>query len=128
MTGTARRLGGIDALWDDLWLALMRTSPEHDCARCFHLEMETALRKLGFNVRREVPAFTPCDGRRGRIDLLAQRDGHWFWLELDNRTPRTRSVEKIKAIGRHGAVMMRRPKRMLMLLPGGVERWYQPLF
>lgn len=70
-------------------------------AAAFHEGAGFALHAAGFSVQREVPIY--CDGRRGRIDLVL--DG-WYAIELDRKTPRRKSIRKIKAWGKRGTGMV----------------------
>ena len=68
--------------------------PARASARDFHAAAETALRSAGFSVEREV--LLRLQGRRSFIDLVL--DG-WFAVELDRRTPRLKSLAKVRAFG-----------------------------
>lgn len=65
---------------------------------------ESVLRSAGYEVAREVRVDLG-DGRKSRIDLVL--DG-WFALELDRRTPRKRSLLKVRRFGA-GMVYCRHP-------------------
>jgi hypothetical protein len=71
--------------------------PDDLTAAAFHDAAEQALAALGFVVEREVWVSDRGDGRRGRIDLAASRGGRRLVLELDDRTPRQNSVQKLLA-------------------------------
>lgn len=70
--------------------------------------VQSEVEKLGYVVRREVPCFTKDFGN-GRIDLVAEKGGFEIAIELDNRTPRWKSVSKIKTYPA-GMVLLRQPK------------------
>jgi hypothetical protein len=60
-----------------------------------HDVFEAALRAEGFDVARELPVEYP-DGSDGRVDLVAKWEATTLVLELDNLTPRGRSVLKMQ--------------------------------
>jgi hypothetical protein len=106
-----------------IWDCWQRVTPAHDCARCWHRDMEEQLIRARFTVDREVWVRL-TDRRRGRVDLVAtHRDGRRIWLELDNRDPRGKSLNKLLTTGEHAAVLLR-SRRMLIILPGGQVYWH----
>lgn len=82
-----------------------------DAARDFHGEVEAMLRvEGGWSVRREVVVQDRGDGRRGKIDLVATKDGRTVAIELDCRSPRAKSLRKLEAFNAHERiVILRRP-------------------
>ena len=71
--------------------------PFEDCARCVHRKMLMELVEAGFGCLHEVDAFYPGKTgiRKGRIDILAFRDGKRIGIEIDNQAPREKSVLKL---------------------------------
>jgi hypothetical protein len=79
----------------------------------FHRAVETWLTKLGFSCDREVAVPERGDGKSGRLDLVATSPmGLRAAIELDDLTPRYKSMMKIGAFGADlGIVGLRRGKR-----------------
>lgn len=98
-------------------------SPTHECARiiaaaapykheagAFHRRAQHVLEAAGWQTRREVLVPNRGDGRRGRIDLEAVRDGQRVLIELDHMSPRKKSLAKLRAMPAHGRlVVLRNP-------------------
>lgn len=55
-----------------------------------------ALEKAGFSVLTEARALQPLGHRTGRVDVVAEYQGGMIVIELDARSPRRKSVEKLK--------------------------------
>jgi hypothetical protein len=70
--------------------------------------VENEVKKLGYKVQREVPCSID-DNRNGRIDLIAQKGEITIAIELDYRTPRSKSIKKVKHYP-CGMVLLRDPK------------------
>jgi len=64
-------------------------------AEAFHQATAAALVALGFDCEVEVTVADRGDGHAGRLDLVAERDGLRIALELDDRTPRAKSLAKL---------------------------------
>lgn len=64
-------------------------------AAAVHDAAQKALIAAGWLVEREVPVDDRGDGRGGRVDLVARRDGISIGIEIDRETPRRNSVEKL---------------------------------
>lgn len=60
----------------------------------YHDAVVHVLERHGFLVRREFPVAMG-NGRAGRIDVVASRPDAVLALELDNRTPRPKSIRKL---------------------------------
>jgi hypothetical protein len=71
--------------------------PDDLDAAAFHVAVESALVALRFSCRREVVVPERGDGLRGRLDLVAERHGVRIAFELDDRTPRRKSITKLLA-------------------------------
>jgi hypothetical protein len=71
--------------------------PFHECARCVHKKMMEALADAGYGCEREVDAFYQgkIGIRKGRIDIVAYRDGQRIGIEIDNCSPRDKSIKKL---------------------------------
>lgn len=99
----------------------------YDSARAFHDEIEKALRYRGFAVDREVSIkyLVGRSERRGRIDLVACFGTFKMAVELDNRTARKKSIEKVKAWaaenGGYGYVVLRNPREMKPMIETHAE-------
>lgn len=82
--------------------------PPPDNAREFHNAIEAALLRAGFSVRREAYVGIRESGRsRGAIDLLAQMNGEFVAIELDRRSPRAGSLDKLRAFNAYRIVVLR---------------------
>lgn len=79
-----------------------------DKAAPFHDAVEAALISAGFTVRREAYVGMR-ESRRGFgfIDLLAQKHGGFVAIELDNRSPRSTSMDKLRAFNAYRIVVLR---------------------
>ena len=82
---------------DQLASALPKFGPFPDRARLFHDRIQAALEFLGWQTRREVDvqALRLGNGRCGRVDLVATREGASVAIELDRMSPRSRSLRKL---------------------------------
>jgi len=66
------------------------------------------IQNLGYNVIKEVNC--PIDEERnGRLDLLAEKNGIQVAIEVDYRTPRKKSIKKVKQY-QVGIVLLRKPE------------------
>lgn len=82
--------------------------PLTDSARAFHDEVEELLVQHRFNVRREAAVSVRASGRgAGRIDLLAHKSGGFVALELDFRSPRPGSMDKLRAFNAFRIIVLR---------------------
>ena len=96
-------------------MALLELDGSLDASE-FHDSAQRALQEgLGLRVQREWPLpYRGARGRRsGRIDLvvLDSQDRPAFGIELDRRSPRARSLEKLRRLGVPGLVVMRQAAR-----------------
>ena len=77
---------------------LGKMQPAPDDAAEFHRTVETALKSAGFTVRREARVGIRESGRgAGRIDLLASIHDGFVAIELDRRSPRSKSLDKLRS-------------------------------
>lgn len=67
-----------------------------DHAREMQEEVSRALERAGFLVVLEFSTAKLGDNRNGRIDIVASKAGENVAIELDCRTPRLRSIKKLK--------------------------------
>lgn len=76
----------------------------------YHDAVEQVLLARGWSVRREYAVASA--GRGGRIDLVGMKGRYLLALELDNRTPRGRSIEKLEGLGSQWmtGVLLRNPR------------------
>jgi hypothetical protein len=65
----------------------------------FQRLVASGLTRLGFRVQTELPVPNRGDGRTGRIDLLARRGPCIVALELDRKSPRRKSLYKLRHLG-----------------------------
>lgn len=78
----------------------------------YHDEMVGFLESLGWCVKREFPVVLPNE-TGGRVDIVADHPlGFRIALELDNRTPRGKSILKLETFPARVqcAVILRNPK------------------
>lgn len=97
------------------------STPFNNCAHCIHNQLMTRLADAGFGSEREVEAFYMGRKgiRRGRIDILAYRQGKRIGIEVDNCTPRPRSVLKLLGMQLDLRVMiLRRNLKPIMPIEG----------
>lgn len=66
-----------------------------DHAPTLHSEVIDRLRREAFEVYPEYPTVGLGDVRKGRVDILAVRDGGHVAIELDCRRPKRRSIFKL---------------------------------
>lgn len=99
----------LNYLAGDYALDILRgLSDLEDNARIFHDQVEWALRNAGFSVRREAHVGLRESGRGfGYIDLLAIYHDGFVAIELDNRSPRARSLDKLRAFNAFRIVVLR---------------------
>ncbi len=78
----------------------------------YHDKMVEFLESLGWRVKREFPVILPNE-TVGRVDIVAYHPlGFKIALELDNRTPRGKSILKLQTfpVRVQCAVILRNPK------------------
>lgn len=92
----------------------------------WHDYVQGKIERLGYQTRREVPCKFP-DGRDGRIDLVAERDGIQVAIELDYRTPRKKSVLKVQTYPR-GMVLLRDPLIIRKDHIQFTDEWFAEIF
>lgn len=97
----AEGLGVIRDLCDEL-------GPLPDDAKAVHDALEAALVAEGMEVAREVEVSDRGDGRVGRLDLVATRDGYSFAIEIDRTAPRQKSITKLLGSGCDAKVVVLR--------------------
>lgn len=79
-------------------IAALSGLPNDLDARAFHDLAHQTLEGLGFTCRNEIPVANRGDGRPGRYDLRAERDGMAIAFEFDDRTPRKYSGIKLASV------------------------------
>lgn len=87
----------ISSLPEDVRVALQTLQAPED-AGAAHSLVSNTLKQLGFAVRDEYPVENRGDGRKGNVDVVAERDGFRLAIEIDRSTPRKKSVIKLKAV------------------------------
>lgn len=85
--------------------------PLPDDARGFQEAVAARLRASGWTVRSEVPVSSRGDGRRGRVDLVAERDGEVVAIECDRLSPREKSLAKLRAMVADARLVLLRTPR-----------------
>lgn len=93
----------------------------NDCAHCIHINLMEKLALAGYGTMREVEAYYQgVKGiKRGRIDIMAFRDGFKIGIEVDNCTPRPRSIKKLLGMTLdYRFVVLRRRIKNLAQVPG----------
>lgn len=97
--------------------------PDDLTAKAFHDQAEQALALIGFRCSREVVVDNRGDGQRGRLDLVAERGAERLALELDDRSPRQKSVTKLAGVlgGTVRVVVLRCPADGPLPHPDGVD-------
>lgn len=78
-------------------------------ARQFHDAFMSAMRDRGWSVAEEHPVPDRGDGRPGRIDIRAERNGVAVGIELDREHPRRKSIVKLHGSGLVGFCVLREP-------------------
>ena len=81
--------------------------PSSSSAVEWQSEVQLKVESLGYSVSREVPCESSVGP--GRIALVAEKGGDQVAIELDWRTPRHKSVEKVKTLPA-GMVLLRDPR------------------
>ena len=64
-------------------------------AKTAQMEAVSYLEKLGFTCQIEHYVKDRGDGKRGRIDIIAKKNGKTIAIEFDNKTPRKKSLYKL---------------------------------
>ena len=70
---------------------------ENDVAIC-HQQIVDFLTAHGFYCQKEYPVCDRGDGRKGRIDIYAIKDGVEYGIEIDFLSPRKKSVIKLNSL------------------------------
>lgn len=81
------------------WLRAIMALPQLNSADELHSAAEAALAASGFSCTREFEVGDRGDGRPGRLDLLAERTGLTLAIEIDRKTPRQKSIHKLRQPG-----------------------------
>lgn len=81
-----------------------------------------ALNALGATVIREVIVPRRGDGQRGRVDLVASwpESGLQIAVECDNKSPRKKSLTKLKQVVADVRLVVLRAPKPLHQLPDGI--------
>jgi hypothetical protein len=78
-----------------------------DEARAAQAQIAKRLEDNGYNCVLEFPIADRGDGRRGRIDILAEKNGLKFAIEFDNAACRNKSVFKLLRTGFLKIILLR---------------------
>ena len=78
-----------------------------DNARVAQEEVANWLEKRGYSCTLEVPVADRGDGRSGRVDLMAERDGNQVAIEIDRDSPREKSLVKLRQFACAKVVVVR---------------------
>jgi hypothetical protein len=90
-------------------------------AKEMHDAVESRLVSRGYNCIREYRVPDRGDGRNGAIDLVAEKDGISTAMELDNVTPRQKSIFKLLGAPVDRKVVLLRRAGYAGDLPEGVD-------
>lgn len=71
-------------------------SIESSGAKSFHVEAMDRLEEAGFEAQWEYPVSDRGDGRKGRVDIVVKGKKGMIGIELDRRSPRKKSLFKLK--------------------------------
>lgn len=77
-------------------------------AQEWHVYVEDEIKKLGYKTSREVECHLPT-GELGKIDLVVTKENIKIAIELDYRTSRVKSIEKVKTYN-IGIILLREPR------------------
>ena len=88
---------------------LIEGCPVPDEAGSAEDEIADLLRADGWEVARQVYVAERGDGRGGRVDLVVERDAATVAIEIDRRTPRRKSVVKLRARSWGRVIALRDP-------------------
>jgi hypothetical protein len=98
-------------------VAVIRSMPAvPDDADWAHAEVMRALAKAGFVVAHEI-GITTDDGRRGRLDVVAEKCGARIAIEIDARRPREKSLAKLRTFDGGRIIALRG-----VSVPGRIDR------
>lgn len=61
----------------------------------FNIRVRNELKKESFDIFIEQLVPNRGDGRRGKIDIVAKKDGLVYAIEIDRKSPRQKSIYKI---------------------------------
>lgn len=89
---------------DDV-LHAVRGAAGHTAAVFMH-QLGWLLAESGYLVRREVLVENRGDGHRGRVDLVAERDGCRVAIECDRKTARRKSIMKLGQVPATGRLVV----------------------
>ncbi|MDR2057654.1 MAG: hypothetical protein LBP83_05125 [Dysgonamonadaceae bacterium] len=85
--------GGLDFL-----ISVFSKIEIRDNASMAHNEVIKSLLNNGFACRKGFAVNDRCDGREGRIDIFAEKDGVNYAIEIDRINAREKSISKLKSI------------------------------
>lgn len=81
---------------------------EYIPAKDFENIIAARFEELGAEVKREVLVPERGDGRRGRIDLVVALDSTVIPIEIDRKTPRVKSIFKVRSVSTDNAFIITR--------------------
>lgn len=90
----------------------------------FETVLKAKIREQGWFLQKNFAVTGLSDGRRGRVDyLVTTRSGAHCAIEADNRSPRKRSVLKLRELpeGMTGFVLLKNGKQPLRYSVDGIE-------
>ena len=76
------------------------------------------LKKNGFSVHKEVRANFPGSDRKYRVDILVEEEDGRVVIELDSKSPRRKSVAKLKLFDAYRIIGLRGTK---CRAPNGID-------
>ena len=102
--------------------SMLRKLSMPDRAAPFAGLVANALGALGATVLREVIVPRRGDGQRGRVDLVASwpESGLQMAVECDNKSPRAKSITKLKQMPADVRLIVLRTPKPMHQLPDGI--------
>lgn len=88
--------------------ALFESFKVTDHAKTAQLEITDHLKRNGFDCILEFCISEYADGKTGRIDIIAIKGTERIAIEVDNRSPRKRSMQKLKNMSDYQALILLR--------------------
>jgi hypothetical protein len=114
-----RRIIDDDVICGQSASEIIRSGVWHDRAPDLHFGVACALSEAGFTILPEFKTKPLGDVRDGKIDLVATRDGGRVAIELDDQSPRSRSLSKLRLFDGYRIVVLR--GRYATEIPDGID-------
>jgi len=79
-------------------------------------------KKQGYKIKRQVEVPDRGDARKGRIDIVVEKDGNKIALELDWKSPRVKSKFKLNSYSaQERYIILREPFKIIDLHESGLD-------